>query len=223
MKLNASVCVQLSKRSLICMLRVLLRALPCARVLPRRGCSTAAADPPIGGIGGEQENGGASGAMDLRAARLAQLRQRLAEEDAQKEARLGAATGASVLRSWANDGGDDPRTSFHMEAAEVEVEEVVGAGRQEVSVKAADAPHRADALSLYRQILRAVHHVPTAHRQAHIRRRARKEFEENRAENDPDQVLFLLQLGNTHLDTIRVQGEHLSQQFEDVRYRDWKT
>jgi hypothetical protein len=147
--------------------------------------------------------------------RLEQLRHQLAEEDALKAAeKLAAearpATGASALRSWASDADDDPPTSL-------------GATAAGLGTVVPDSPHRAEALLLYRQILRATRHVPTHHRQAHILRRARREFEEARFEQDPEQVRFLLQVGETHLDTIRVQGEHLSEQFNDIRYRDWKT
>jgi hypothetical protein len=147
--------------------------------------------------------------------RLEQLRRQLAEEDALKAAeKLAAearpATGASALRSWASDADDDPPTSL-------------GATAAGLGTVVPDSPHRAEALLLYRQILRATRHVPTHHRQAHILRRARREFEEARFEQDPEQVRFLLQVGETHLDTIRVQGEHLSEQFNDIRYRDWKT
>jgi len=129
-------------------------------------------------------------------------------------------TNASLLRGWSRkhrNGEDAPAPSSRSVSA------------HEMNQQSAcppvvfGSPYRSEALSLYRKILRAARYVPTPHRKIHIRRRARLEFQDSRHETDPEQIAFLLQVGETHLDTIQVQGNHLSQQFEDVRYRDWKT
>ena len=81
-----------------------------------------------------------------------------------------------------------------------------------------DPVKRSRALSLYRQLLRAARGVPTEHRRSHIARRTRGEFEDSRWERSPAQVDFLLQLAETHLDTVLVQAGHLQQQVDDPRF-----
>ena len=66
----------------------------------------------------------------------------------------------------------------------------------------------AEAISLYRQILRAAKLLPTELRQLHVARKARKEFEEAR-HADPSQQQFLLALADTQIDNIRAQAQHL--------------
>ena len=66
----------------------------------------------------------------------------------------------------------------------------------------------AEAISLYRQILRAAKLMPTELRQLHVERKARKEFEEAR-HADRSQQQFLLALANTQIDNIRAQAQHL--------------
>lgn len=68
----------------------------------------------------------------------------------------------------------------------------------------------AQAISLYRQILRAAKLMPTELRQVHVARKARKEFEEAR-HVDPQQQQFLLALADTQIDNIRAQAQHLQQ------------
>lgn len=66
----------------------------------------------------------------------------------------------------------------------------------------------AEAISLYRQILRAAKLMPTELRQLHVARKARKEFEAAR-HADPSQQQFLLALADTQIDNIQAQAKHL--------------
>lgn len=66
----------------------------------------------------------------------------------------------------------------------------------------------AQAISFYRQILRASKLIPTELRQVHVRNKARTEFERAR-HADEEQQQFLLALADTHLDNIRAQAQHL--------------
>ena len=81
-----------------------------------------------------------------------------------------------------------------------------------------DPEQRSRALSLYRQLLRAARGVPTEHRRSYIARRTRGEFEDSRWERQPAQVDFLLQLAETHLDTVLIQAGHLQEQVDDPRF-----
>ena len=73
----------------------------------------------------------------------------------------------------------------------------------------------AEAASLFRRLLRAARGMPTANRAAFVARKVRDGFEANRRETDPERVAFLVALGETHLDQIRAQVEHLTAVFAD--------
>lgn len=64
------------------------------------------------------------------------------------------------------------------------------------------------AISLYRQILRAAKLMPTELRQVYVLRKARAEFEKAR-HADPQEQQALLALADTHIDNIQVQAQHL--------------
>ena len=81
-----------------------------------------------------------------------------------------------------------------------------------------DPAQRLRALALYRRLLRAARAVPTQHRRDYIARRTRGEFEDARWERDAERVQFLLEVGETHLDTVLVQAQHLASQVGDPRY-----
>lgn len=66
----------------------------------------------------------------------------------------------------------------------------------------------AEALSLYRQILRAARLMQTELRQVHVCRKARTEFEKAR-HADAQQQTFLLALADTQIDNIKAQAQHL--------------
>mmetsp|Transcript_3909 Transcript_3909/g.6686 ORF Transcript_3909/g.6686 Transcript_3909/m.6686 type:complete len:98 (-) Transcript_3909:35-328(-) len=67
------------------------------------------------------------------------------------------------------------------------------------------------ALRLYRALFRGAAKMPTEFRRDFIRKRVRSEYEQARHETDPEQVDFLLQLGETQLDNISVQAAHLTE------------
>jgi hypothetical protein len=70
---------------------------------------------------------------------------------------------------------------------------------------------------LFRTILRAAGQMPTRNRVRFIRRRARQAFDDARAEAagragaSDDRVRYLQKLGETQLETIQVQANHLAQ------------
>lgn len=66
------------------------------------------------------------------------------------------------------------------------------------------------ALQLYRALLRASRRLPSLHRQQHVARKARHEFEHNRHCADQEQVDFLLRLGELQLENCLEQAKHLS-------------
>ena len=74
---------------------------------------------------------------------------------------------------------------------------------------------RAEALSLFRQLHRAAGLMPTSNRTAFVRAKVRHEYEAHRGEPEPDRVRFLLRVGETQLDNIKSQAEHLSALFAD--------
>ena len=74
---------------------------------------------------------------------------------------------------------------------------------------------RAEALSLFRQLHRAAGLMPTSNRAAFVRAKVRHEYEAHRGEPEPDRVRFLLRVGETQLDNIKSQAEHLSALFAD--------
>ena len=47
--------------------------------------------------------------------------------------------------------------------------------------------------------------MPTPHRRAHLKTRARYDFEDSRAETDMEEIRACMMLGETQLDTILVQ------------------
>ena len=74
---------------------------------------------------------------------------------------------------------------------------------------------RAEALSLFRQLHRAAGMMPTSNRAAFVRAKVRDEYEAHRGEPDVDRVRFLLRVGETQLENIKSQAEHLSALFAD--------
>ncbi len=54
---------------------------------------------------------------------------------------------------------------------------------------------------------------PTENRRQWVRERARREFEAARDERDPEQLEFLYRLGETQLETLQLQSQHLSRLF----------
>src|SRR3989338_3519814 len=65
------------------------------------------------------------------------------------------------------------------------------------------------ALGLYRQIWRASDGIPVASRRDWIRRKLAHEYRVSAGETDASKVAFLLQLGEAHLDPIRVQAQSM--------------
>jgi len=78
---------------------------------------------------------------------------------------------------------------------------------------------RARALTLYRQLLRAALKMPTPNQQNFIVRKTQIEFREHATLTDPDEIEFQLRLGDTNLDTVMVQAEHLTNLFEDPEHQ----
>ena len=74
---------------------------------------------------------------------------------------------------------------------------------------------RAEALSLFRRLHRAAGLMPTSSRASFVRAKVRHEYEAHRGEPDVDRVRFLLRVGETQLDNIKSQAEHLSALFAD--------
>ena len=74
---------------------------------------------------------------------------------------------------------------------------------------------RAEALSLFRRLHRAAGLMPTSNRASFVRAKVRHEYEAHRGEPDVDRVRFLLRVGETQLDNIKSQAEHLSALFAD--------
>lgn len=71
-------------------------------------------------------------------------------------------------------------------------------------------PANAQALALYRALLREARRMPTANRRQFIRQRVRDEFRAAARLTDDTAVAFRLSLAETQLDNITVQRELLS-------------
>mmetsp|Transcript_10154 Transcript_10154/g.21156 ORF Transcript_10154/g.21156 Transcript_10154/m.21156 type:complete len:103 (-) Transcript_10154:959-1267(-) len=67
------------------------------------------------------------------------------------------------------------------------------------------------ALRLYRALFREAAKMPVDFRRDFIRKRVRSEFEKSRLETDPEQVAFLIQLGEVQLENISIQAAHLTE------------
>jgi succinate dehydrogenase assembly factor 1 len=76
---------------------------------------------------------------------------------------------------------------------------------------------RAEALSLFRSLWRASRLMPTTARKDFVRAMTRSEFELNRLETDVEKLSFLLKVGETQLDNVTAQAEHLTVTFADPR------
>ena len=64
--------------------------------------------------------------------------------------------------------------------------------------------------ALYRQLWRKASSMPTINRRNYIRRKVADEFRDAIDVVDTERVDFLFRLGETQLETIHVQAEHLS-------------
>ncbi|KAF0852857.1 mitochondrial Complex1_LYR family protein [Andalucia godoyi] len=65
-------------------------------------------------------------------------------------------------------------------------------------------------IGLYRSLIRAGQHMPTENRRQFIVHRTRAEFRENMHETDTEKIQFLYALGETHLETVKIQAAHLT-------------
>ena len=81
---------------------------------------------------------------------------------------------------------------------------------------AAAAATRSKALSLYRQLLRSAHQMPTPNRTNYIINKTRDEYRANQHLTDENEIDFCLRLADTNLDTVLVQAEHLTRLFHDA-------
>ena len=63
---------------------------------------------------------------------------------------------------------------------------------------------------LYRQILQAAKGMPTPTRREFVWRRARSEFEASRSLHSAEEIRAALQLAGTQLQTLEIQGPHLT-------------
>jgi hypothetical protein len=81
--------------------------------------------------------------------------------------------------------------------------------------------NRIKALSLYRQLLRGAERMPTPNRTNYIKRKTRSEFRKHKSLVDKSDIEFQLRLGDTNLDTVLVQAEHLSRLFNDPDYQNY--
>ena len=79
------------------------------------------------------------------------------------------------------------------------------------------AAGRTRVLSLYRDILRAANHLPTANRQGYVRAKARDGFKDNKHLTDAARIAFLIDYGECSLENIRSQAGHLGKLFQDPR------
>lgn len=68
---------------------------------------------------------------------------------------------------------------------------------------------RQRAIGLYRGLIRAADGMPTKNRREFVLHRTRVEFRSNAAV-DPKEAQFLLDLAETHLETVKVQAAHLT-------------
>jgi|TARA_B110000977_G_scaffold159688_2_gene203703 hypothetical protein len=74
---------------------------------------------------------------------------------------------------------------------------------------------RAESLSLFRSLFRASRLMPTSNRAAFVRAKVRAEYELHRLESDGERLDFLLKVGETQLENIVEQAEHLTKTFAD--------
>ncbi|KAF2078106.1 hypothetical protein CYY_000577 [Polysphondylium violaceum] len=70
--------------------------------------------------------------------------------------------------------------------------------------------HKKKILTLFRSILRERLNLPTENRRQFILYKARTEFRNAKDETNPDRIKSLLIIGNTHLDTVMIQAQHLN-------------
>eukprot|EP00128_Syssomonas_multiformis_P016911 Colp12_sorted_trinity150504_noHs@25670 len=71
-----------------------------------------------------------------------------------------------------------------------------------------------EVLRLYRDILKAARLMPTQNRRDFIQKKARAEFKKSKNVTDSEEQAFLFNLGETQLDTIQLQAQHLTQLHE---------
>jgi len=76
--------------------------------------------------------------------------------------------------------------------------------------------HASQVLLLYRKIIKEALKLPTQNRRDWVRNKARYEFKTNKNVNDPEQIQFLITLGETHLESLQVQAAHLQ------KYLQWE-
>ena len=69
---------------------------------------------------------------------------------------------------------------------------------------------RAEALALYRDLLRAARRMPTLNRRAFVVRRVRDDFRAAKCEGDSEKVSFLLAFGAVSLENVRSQAATLA-------------
>jgi len=70
---------------------------------------------------------------------------------------------------------------------------------------------RLTVLRLYRHLLRTANQMPTQNQQSFVRTRVKQDFRENRHEVNQEQIKFAISLGETHLDTLQLQTDHLNE------------
>mmetsp|Transcript_45978 Transcript_45978/g.146826 ORF Transcript_45978/g.146826 Transcript_45978/m.146826 type:complete len:87 (-) Transcript_45978:328-588(-) len=68
-------------------------------------------------------------------------------------------------------------------------------------------------LGLYRRLWRAAGKMPTEARRDLVRARVRADYQEYRSEADPIRLEFLAALGESQLDNVIIQAEHLTECF----------
>jgi hypothetical protein len=78
---------------------------------------------------------------------------------------------------------------------------------------------RAQALSLYRKLLRGGQSMPTPNRQNFVFKKTRVEFKASVGITDPDAITHCIRLADTNLDTVLVQAEHLTKLMKDPNYK----
>ena len=70
-------------------------------------------------------------------------------------------------------------------------------------------PGQRETLRLYRQLLRTAGKMPTANQKSFVATRVKSDFQEHR-NLFADEAEFQFLLGETHLDTLKLQTEHLN-------------
>ena len=78
---------------------------------------------------------------------------------------------------------------------------------------------KAEALSLYRQLLRGAKKMPTPNRKNFVINKTREEYRSNMHLTDPEEIRFCLRLADTNVDTVLTQAEHLTNLFNNPTYR----